>query len=201
MTRLPIILAAALGAVAFANPAGAQDGPAAPAAAGNSQDRVNFVIVYGQDACPPSQGDEIVVCARKDESERFRIPKPLRNIGEPGHVAWAERAKSLEVVGRSGINSCSPSGPGGFTGCTQELIQKAYAERGQGSDVQAGRLIEEARRARLAKLDAEAAKTEAEVRRIEEEQRKLREQQAAKEESGKAQPAPASSSPPAPPPR
>lgn len=173
MIRRPSFLVAASAGAALLFGASA----AAQEASSPDQDKVNFVIVYGKDACPQGQGDEIVVCARKDEKERFRIPKALRGVGEPGHVAWAERAQVIETVGRTGINSCSPSGPGGFTGCTQKLIQQAYAERGQGADVQAGRLIEEARRARLAKLDEQAEKTEAEVRRIEEEQQRLREQQ------------------------
>jgi len=33
------------------------------------------------------------------------------------------------VVGRTGINSCSPVGPGGFTGCTEQLIKQAFTER------------------------------------------------------------------------
>ena len=47
-----------------------------------------------------------------------------------------------------------------MTGCTQQLIQQAYAERAQGSNMQAGRLVEEARAERLSAIDAEAAETE-----------------------------------------
>ena len=43
--------------------------------------RVNEIIVYGTDPCPRSTDDEVVVCARKPESERFRIPEKLRSGG------------------------------------------------------------------------------------------------------------------------
>jgi hypothetical protein len=59
-SALPLVLAAAL-----ATPALAQDARAAPA-----DEKVNMVIVYGDDACPPSTGNEITDCARKGESER-----------------------------------------------------------------------------------------------------------------------------------
>jgi hypothetical protein len=32
------------------------------------------------------------------------------------------------MVGRTGINSCSPVGPAGFTGCLNQVIKQARAE-------------------------------------------------------------------------
>jgi hypothetical protein len=102
--------------------------PAAPALA--QEARVSEIIVYGTDPCPRSTDDEIVVCARKPESERFRIPEALRQGGAlQSRQAWAARAKQFEVVGRTGINSCSPVGPGGWTGCTEQLIGQAFTDR------------------------------------------------------------------------
>ncbi len=135
----------------FALPARAQD---------NAGDRVQVLAVYGEDACPQSTDEEIVVCKRYDESERYRIPPDLRSSDDPSNVAWTERVRAIETVGRSGINSCSATGAGGFTGCTQQLIQEAYADRAGGTDIQAGRLVEEARGRRLATIDADAAETE-----------------------------------------
>jgi hypothetical protein len=104
--------------------------PAAPALAQKA--KVSEIIVYGTDPCPRSTDDEIVVCARKPESERFRIPEKLRQGGSlQSRQSWAARAKQFEVVGRTGINSCSPVGPSGFTGCTQQLINQAFNERGE----------------------------------------------------------------------
>ncbi len=103
--------------------------PSAPALAQNNG-KVSEVIVYGTDPCPRSSDDEIVVCARKPESERYRIPERLRQGGSlQSRQAWAARAKQFEIVGRTGINSCSAVGPGGYTGCEQQLINQAFNER------------------------------------------------------------------------
>ena len=102
--------------------------PAAPALAQNT--KVSEIIVYGTDPCPRSTDDEIVVCARKPEAERYRIPERLRKGGSlQSRQAWAARAKQFEVVGRTGINSCSPVGPGGWTGCTEQLIKQSFTDR------------------------------------------------------------------------
>ena len=92
--------------------------------------RVNEIIVYGTDPCPRSTDDEVVVCARKPESERFRIPENLRQGGSlQSRQAWANRAIAFETYGKTGINSCSPVGPAGFTGCSQQLVSQAFKER------------------------------------------------------------------------
>ena len=102
--------------------------PAAPALAQNT--KVSEIIVYGTDPCPRSTDDEIVVCARKPEAERYRIPESLRQGGAlQARQAWAARAKQFETVGRTGVQSCSPVGPGGFTGCMEQLINQAFNER------------------------------------------------------------------------
>lgn len=92
--------------------------------------RVNEIVVYGTDPCPRSTDDEVVVCARKPESERFRIPERLRQGGSlQSRQAWANRAIAFETYGKTGVNSCSPVGPGGHTGCSQQLISQAFKER------------------------------------------------------------------------
>jgi hypothetical protein len=117
----------AIGAAALAIVAAAAF-PAAPALAQNT--KVSEIIVYGTDPCPRTTDDEIVVCARKPESERFRIPEALRQGGSlQSRQAWAARAKQFETVGRTGTNSCSPVGPSGWTGCTEQVISQAFNER------------------------------------------------------------------------
>ncbi len=102
--------------------------PLAPAAAQGT--RVNEIIVYGTDPCPRSTDDDVVVCARKPEAERFRIPETLREGGSlQSRQSWAERATAIETFGKTGINSCSPVGPAGHTGCQQQLINQAFKER------------------------------------------------------------------------
>jgi len=122
MSKLSLTLgAAALGLAALAS---------APALSQAQNTRVNEIIVYGTDPCPRSTDDEIVVCARKPEAERYRIPERLRQGGSlQSRQAWAARAKQFETVGRTGINSCSPVGPGGWTGCTEQLIKQAFTDR------------------------------------------------------------------------
>ncbi|MDG5748135.1 hypothetical protein P8Q88_08065 [Qipengyuania sp. XHP0207] len=166
MTKLLSLLApatVALGAATLAAPAAAQT----PVETGD--DSYNMVIVYGDDACPESTPDVIVVCARKGENERYRIPERLRFSDDPANRAWAERVEQLEYVGQSGIMSCSPVGAGGFTGCTQELIREAYADRENSSEVRFGQLVAEARAERLEGIDAEAAAEQERVEMIERE--------------------------------
>lgn len=166
--------------LAFAAPAAAQGTAAEP--------KVNMVIVYGNDKCPESNGDEIVVCPRMDEGERFRIPPNLRTSSAPSNEAWAERVRSIETVGRSGTMSCSPTGAGGFTGCTGQLLAQARGEKATDPGIRAGQLIADERAKRLATLDADAADTQSRVEEVEqqmEDRRKAEEEAAAK---GKPQP-------------
>jgi hypothetical protein len=136
-----------------------QPGVPVPAAAPSpAEPRVNQVIVYGDDPCAPSRDpDEITVCARLPESDRYRIPPNLRdNPDAPGNRSWTNRATELAYVGRSGTESCSTAGPGGFTGCLNQMINQARAERRAAGDVNWTRMVEEARRDREARLRAEA---------------------------------------------
>ena len=158
LLALPVLAAAALAA-----PVQAQT----PVDTGDES--YNMVIVYGDDECPQGEDGTIVVCARKAESERFRIPEALRYTDGPQTQAWAERVEQLEMVGKSGIMSCSPVGAGGFTGCTQELISKAYADKENASSVRFSEIIAEQRAERLSTIDEDAERTQAEVEMIERE--------------------------------
>jgi len=160
MKKFLISAAALSGAGLLAFPVQAQDKPG---------DRVNQLVIYGDDPCPQSSDEEIVVCARKDEGDRYRIPETLRggSLGDAKNQAWSERVRSYEYVGKSGTNSCSPTGAGGFTGCTQALLSQAYAEKGIDDTVNWGQLIEEERQNRLSRIDAESDAVEERVLEIE----------------------------------
>ena len=123
MTKLVLPLAAT---AALAGGLAALSAPAV----GQDSDRISEIIVYGNDPCPRSNDDDIVVCARKPESERYRIPERLRTGG-----------RALETVGATGINSCSPVGPAGFTGCLVQVIKQARQETNEA--VQQGTAPEE----------------------------------------------------------
>lgn len=160
----------------------------APAAGQASPEpKVNQLIVYGDDKCPESTDDTITVCARKDEGERFRIPPNLRQSASPQNEAWNNKVLAYERVGRTGTLSCSPVGPGGWTGCAQRLIDQAYAEKQGSEDVRFGELIQAEREKRLSTIDAESAETQ---RRVEQLENEVEARQRAQAE-GQAAPAPA----------
>jgi hypothetical protein len=129
MSRFTTLMSAA--AAAFAGGYAALPAPAIAQA----QPNIAEIIVYGNDPCPRSTDDQVVVCARRPEAERYRIPPNMRQSGTPQQMeSWAVRSKSLETAGNTGINSCSPVGPAGYTGCLQKLIKEARGERKQQAD-------------------------------------------------------------------
>ena len=157
------------GAVAAMLLAG-QSAAAAPGGsgqAGSGQDRMNMVIIFGDDACPVSTGNEITVCARKAESERYRIPAPFRDQPSTKSESWTQRVIAYESVGSTGAQSCSPVGAGGWTGCASRFISNGMADKKASSDVQFSKLLDEARAKRLSTADADAAEMQANVERAE----------------------------------
>lgn len=106
----------------------------APAALAAPPEFESNLLVYGEDACPKSDDpEEIVVCARRPESERYRIPPRLRELPDKkAEVAWGTRVATLEEASRPmRPNSCSVVGTGGQTGCTQAMIRQWMMERGE----------------------------------------------------------------------
>lgn len=154
-----IIAATLLGASALAVPAAAQD---------QGGDKVNTVIIYGNDKCEKgADPDVITVCAVLPEGERYRIPAILRQNESPENESWTSKVLAYQTVGRAGTMSCSPAGAGGWTGCTNQLIKQAYEEKGQAPGVRFGQLIEAERAKRLATIDADAAETQKRVEALE----------------------------------
>ena len=103
----------------------AQEAASAPPA------REAEIEVFGADPCPAPRGDEIVVCHRRPEEERYRIPVPLRRNPElRTEQAWGARAETMDEVSREVLpDSCSPIGSYGQTGCQAALIRQWYAAR------------------------------------------------------------------------
>jgi len=120
----PIRLAALLGLVTAL--------PLFAPAAAETPARQSTLVVYGNDPCPTSGADnEVVVCARRPEEERYRIPRRIRER-QPTETSWASRAEGLDEENRQmRPNSCSVFGSNGFTGCTSAMIRQWYAERRQ----------------------------------------------------------------------
>jgi hypothetical protein len=149
----------ALAAMIAAFPAIAQDAPA------GGGEKVSQAIVYGEDKCPQATGDEITVCARLPEAERYRVPQMFRggDLMSPKNEAWTNKVVALERVGRFGTDSCSPVGLGGFTGCTQSILAVAAAERRATDKTDWEAMIADERRKRIEGIDAAAAEVEAAV--------------------------------------
>lgn len=183
--RLIAALSLAAG-LAVSVPAHAQaESAPAPASPG---ERIKMAIVYGNDPCPQSSGDEITVCARKEEAERFRIPEALRESRSPQNDAWNNRVLAYEMVGRQGTLSCSPVGAGGATGCTQQLLAKAAAEKAADPNIRFSELIAEERERRLSTIDADAAAAQG---RVEQAERDYEARERARQEAATPAPVPA----------
>jgi hypothetical protein len=160
---------ALIATLAFVAPALAQESPEA---------KVNQLIVFGEDSCPMSDDDTITVCARKPESERFRIPEELRESNSPQNEAWNNKVLAYERVMKTGTMSCSPTGAGGWTGCSGQLIDQAYAEKESAPELRFSELIAAERERRLATVDVEAAETQ---KRVEELEKQMEERRRAAE--------------------
>lgn len=108
----------------------------APSAA-PAQNKAGVLVLYGADKCPTdNNGNEIVVCSRRPEAERFRIPQALRDQDEiaPERESWTVRQQDALTAGATGTGSCSTVGAGGMTGCfVRQATQakKEYRQRRQ----------------------------------------------------------------------
>ena len=115
----------------IATPAFAQSTLRGAPAADGSRPRERFVTVFGADPCPKSTNDETVVCARRPDEERYRIPPIVRNGAglRTGNSRGSRSALLGSAAGGAGggIGSCSANGPGGGTGCNQAM-QDRYRE-------------------------------------------------------------------------
>ncbi len=94
-------------------------------------ERISFLVAFGEEKCREPVGDEIVVCATVPENERYRIPVALRKKETViTDRSWSSAVETLDSFARDlRPNSCSVNGSGGFTGCTQKLLQTWFAER------------------------------------------------------------------------
>jgi hypothetical protein len=94
-------------------------------------ERASSLIVYGDDPCPQASEDEIVICARRPDSERYRIPKELREAErDPAQQSWASRVDMLEDISRQNIpGGCSVVGSYGQSGCWQQMMRQWQAAR------------------------------------------------------------------------
>ena len=82
------------------------------------------LIIYGDDKCPTGN-----ICVVAPEKERYRIPKPLREPPKsPDSTSWAVRSQATLTEGKTGTDSCSTVGGGGWTGCFMKQMKDYAAE-------------------------------------------------------------------------
>jgi hypothetical protein len=116
MTRLTLTL------TALAGMAGGLVAVPAPALAQAGQGKLT---IYGNDPCPAQN-----ICVRAPESQRYRLPQSQNPQGtRQQKESWARRSQALTTAGATGPQSCSPVGPGGFTGCLTKEINEAKQAR------------------------------------------------------------------------
>ncbi|HEU4960946.1 MAG TPA: hypothetical protein VFT56_11110 [Sphingomonas sp.] len=95
--------------------------------------RVRSVTVTGDQPCPKSTAEEVIVCSRAGEDEQFRIPTQFRELPHPAaNNSWVNRAALIDQVSReaSGLpDTCSVVGSGGQTGCAMQQLKRYSAEK------------------------------------------------------------------------
>lgn len=101
---------------------------AVPAIAQDGNYRSRTVVVFGADECPKAANpDEIIICARRPEEERFRVPRELREreraetIAREDQVGANRAALASDRDSATGAGSCSTAGAGGIVGCTKGI--------------------------------------------------------------------------------
>lgn len=108
-----------------------------------SPERISFLVTFGDDKCPEGVGDEIVVCAPAPESDRYRIPRDLRDTEKnevSGGNSWTSAVESLDGYARAVLpDSCSVNGSNGFTGCARAALEQWHAERRSKRDAHTAR--------------------------------------------------------------
>ena len=105
--------------------------PAAPDATAEQAGTTVPITVYGDDPCPKGEGGAIVVCARRPENERYRLPKRFRGDkakASPASNAWGNKVQTIEQASRVGAglpDTCSAVGSGGQSGCYHQFLQQS----------------------------------------------------------------------------
>jgi len=88
--------------------------------------------------CSSSRGapDEVVVCGQRGRDERYRLPGRTVPFDPAGNVESVGRERMRwGQGGESGIQSCGPVGPGGWTGCMVQDWKRQDAQTQWGRNV------------------------------------------------------------------
>lgn len=125
--RPVLTIAIALGSVAVPTFAQTIGKPADPV---QEQRRIINVVVYGDDDCPVAKApDEVVVCSRRPETEKFRLPPAVRSQTQRPEEGGGSRALAIDQIGRAGPDSCTAVGPAGASGCARSEFMRNKSVR------------------------------------------------------------------------
>ncbi|MFS0738425.1 hypothetical protein ABC347_15375 [Sphingomonas sp. 1P06PA] len=99
-------------------------GFALPASA-DAQRPERILRIFGNDPCPENE-----ICVRAPETERYRDPLRENAPAQPQAVLNQKAVNAMDREGQvqTGIDSCSPSGAGGQTGCYRQRLRNAREE-------------------------------------------------------------------------
>jgi hypothetical protein len=98
---------------------------------------VDVKRAVSEQQCKPrstADRDDVVVCGRRSANERYRMPGRDAPFDPSGSVkSVAREHDSWGEGGETGIGSCGPVGPAGFTGCIarEQARQRAQYQWGK----------------------------------------------------------------------
>ena len=85
--------------------------------------------------CKLKEDDEILVCGRRNRDEKYRLPDRNAPFTPEGEMESVLRERERWAEGRdTGIQSCGPVGPAGWTGCLVKQWQKDTQQSQWGSN-------------------------------------------------------------------
>lgn len=119
---------------------------AMPATAEESMDayhELTRVVQKRSDCLAAAKPDEIVVCGRKQQNLRFRLPRSTQPaVNARGALSVnGERFAYQQHRAEGGSGSCSPVGPNGLFGCTaHQLREREEQNAGRGTGLIASAL-------------------------------------------------------------
>jgi hypothetical protein len=90
-----------------------------------AQERI--LTVFGKDKCPSN-----TICVTAPESERYRIPKQLRDATvKPQNESWAARSQGTLSVANASPSACASATAASGGGCWASEMRRAREQRKQ----------------------------------------------------------------------
>jgi hypothetical protein len=126
------IAALSCAAVVLAGSGAAHTQMAAPADPGAPDPALNLDLSVVARSCP-QDGDEIVVCGRREPRSPYRLPEQPERFDPRGPMMSVSRERNAmtRIGGDTGMMSCSNVGPYGWMGCAFNAWRDAKEQHGK----------------------------------------------------------------------